>query len=68
MLLSYDWEHRLGAVVAAEYGRGRAVAISPHPENTTHETTAWRCSTSRAPSAEILRAALYWSAGGGARA
>jgi glutamine amidotransferase-like uncharacterized protein len=32
IVASYDWEGEVGAVVAAPVGRGRAVAISSHPE------------------------------------
>ena len=61
LILSYDWEQRLGAVLAADYGQGRAVAISPHPECTENE----RGDILNEPplrSAGLLRNALYWSA------
>jgi hypothetical protein len=64
MLMSYDWEHRLGAILAAPFGKGRAVAISPHPELLEHETGG-----GPVPDGELMRVslllrnALYWSAG-----
>jgi hypothetical protein len=62
MVLSYDWEHRLGAVLAADYGKGRAVAISPHPEMTEHETDTELRHEPLMKVAGILKNALYWSA------
>jgi len=32
IVASYDWEGELGAIVAAQVGAGRAVAIASHPE------------------------------------
>lgn len=32
IVASYDWEGTIGAIVAARIGRGRSVAIAPHPE------------------------------------
>ncbi len=63
MLLSYDWEQRLGAVLAGGYGRGRAVAISPHPEMTENERDQSLLNEPLMPVSEMLRAALLWSAG-----
>ena len=63
MLLSYDWEQRLGAVLAGGYGRGRAVAISPHPEMTENERDQSLLNELLMPVSEMLRAALLWSAG-----
>lgn len=62
MILSYDWERRLGAVLAADYGRGRAVAISPHPEMTAQETDTDLRNEPLLPVAGVLKNALYWSA------
>lgn len=64
LIASYDWEQRLGAVLAAPYGKGRAVAISPHPEFSANESL-------NGPLLEeplmrvsgLLKNALYWSAG-----
>lgn len=50
LVLSYDWEHRLGAVLAGHYGKGRVVAISPHPELKPRTAIG------------ILKNALTWSA------
>ncbi len=64
MLMSYDWEGRLGAVLAAPCGRGRAVAISPHPERLIGETETGALQTGPLPRcALLLRNALLWSAG-----
>jgi len=63
LLLSYDWEHRLGAVLAAPYGRGRAVAISPHPEMTENERGLEVLNEPLMPVSNLLRASLEWSAG-----
>jgi hypothetical protein len=65
MVLSYDWEQRLGAVLAGAFGHGRAVAISPHPERTQNETApdSPMRSDDLMPAAGILRNALYWAAG-----
>lgn len=32
MIASYDMDKTIGAIASAEFGHGRAVAISPHPE------------------------------------
>jgi hypothetical protein len=64
MLMSYDWEHRLGAVLAAPFRKGRAVAISPHPEFLESETAFGPLLEGDLPRAALLlRNALYWSAG-----
>lgn len=65
MVFSYDWEQRLGAVLAGGYGRGRAVAISPHPEMTEDELERYVTSTPRMPVAAMYRAAILWAAGRG---
>jgi hypothetical protein len=62
MVLSYDWEHRLGAVLAADYGKGRAVAISPHPEMTEHEADTELRNEPLMKASGLLKNALYWSA------
>ena len=61
LVLSYDWEQRLGAVLAADYGQGRAVAISPHPECTENEREDILTEPPMRVVA-LLRNALYWSA------
>jgi hypothetical protein len=64
MIFSYDWEKRLGAVLAADYGKGRAVAISPHPERTESDLGKdIPLSEPLMHAAEILRHALRWSGG-----
>lgn len=67
MVFSYDWEQRMGAVLAAGCGRGRAVAISPHPENTFEELSATPDADVKmgplTDAALILRNALLWAAG-----
>jgi len=63
MVFSYDWEHRLGAVLAAEVERGRAVAISPHPERALDDLGDEMPAGPPPPTAEILRRALVWRAG-----
>jgi hypothetical protein len=64
MVLSYDWEHRMGAVLAAPFGKGRAVAISPHPEYVEGEQPFGPAIDGPLPpAAGLLRNALYWSAG-----
>ena len=67
MVFSYDWEKRLGAVLASDYGHGRAVAISPHPERTETEVSAAAAtgiSTSPLmPVSALLRDSLTWAAG-----
>ena len=62
---SYDWERRLGAILTAPYGQGRAVAISPHPEFIEGESDSEGCVLDGEPAraALLLRNALYWSAG-----
>lgn len=69
MVFSYDWEHRLGAVLAGEYGRGRAVAISPHPERTARDVDASGLEPMPLdplmPVSELLKNALNWAAGRG---
>jgi hypothetical protein len=61
-IFSYDWEHRLGAVLAADCGQGRAVAISPHPERSEHDLTEAMPDEPLMPVARLLRNALLWSA------
>lgn len=64
MLMSYDWEHRLGAILAAPHGRGRAVAISPHPEFMENERGNGPVLEGDLMRASLLlRNSLYWSAG-----
>jgi phosphoribosylformylglycinamidine (FGAM) synthase-like amidotransferase family enzyme len=63
MVFSYDWEGRLGAVVAADYGDGRAVAISPHPERTADDIGADMPDDPLLPVAGVLRDSLLWAAG-----
>lgn len=64
MLMSYDWEGRLGAVLAAPYARGRAVAISPHPELRADEAELDAVTPGPPPPAALLlRNALLWAAG-----
>lgn len=62
---AYDWEQRLGAVLAADYGAGRAVAISGHPEMVEEDLTmeGGIATAPRMPCSLILRNALYWAAG-----
>ncbi len=63
LIASYDWEQRLGAVLAADADRGRAVAVSPHPERTEHDSGL--CEVPLAPLmpvAVLLRNALLWAA------
>lgn len=61
MVFSYDWEHRLGAVLAGSYGQGRAVAISPHPERTSGDTEATVLMNDLLPVAGVLRQSLNWA-------
>jgi hypothetical protein len=62
MIFSYDWEKRLGAVLAAEFGKGRAVAVSPHPERTEHDLDEdVALSHPLMHAAEILHHSLLWS-------
>lgn len=63
MILSYDWEHRLGAVLCAGHGRGRAVAISPHPEMTEHETYDTILHEPLMRVSDVLKNAILWAAG-----
>lgn len=63
MILSYDWEHRLGAVLAGSFGRGRAVAMSPHPERTEHDLGADIPGEPLMPCAGLLKNALEWAGG-----
>ena len=64
MVMSYDWERRLGAILAASYGRGRAVAISPHPEFQETEVEGGPVLDGEPMRAALLlRNALLWSAG-----
>ena len=63
MIFSYDWEHRLGAVLAAPYGKGRAVAISPHPEAAAHETDMEILNESPMKVSLLLKNALRWATG-----
>jgi hypothetical protein len=63
MVFSYDWEQRLGAVLAGGYGRGRAVALSPHPEMTGNERDGTVSAEPLLPASGIYRAALLWAAG-----
>lgn len=67
LVFSYDWEGRLGAVLAGACGKGRAVAISPHPERTVDDTeTDESVPLPRSPLmpvVRLLRNALMWSAG-----
>ena len=63
MVFSYDWEQRLGAVLAAPYERGRAAAISPHPERADGDLGDAIPATTLAPAALLLRNALLWAAG-----
>jgi hypothetical protein len=63
MVMSYDWEQRLGAILAGSYGNGRAVAISPHPEATEHELDTDVLREPPMKAAGLLKNALYWSAG-----
>jgi putative intracellular protease/amidase len=65
-IASYDWERRLGAILAAPYGQGRAVAISPHPEFIEGESPSEGSILDGEPAraALLLRNALYWSTGG----
>jgi hypothetical protein len=62
-LLGCDWDHRIGAVLAAPYSKGRAVAISPHPEMTENERGLEVLNEPLMPVSEFLRASLEWSAG-----
>ena len=64
MLMSYDWEHRLGALLAAPAGGGRAAAFSPHPEMREDESGTDNLTEGPLPRAALLlRNALYWSGG-----
>jgi len=63
MVFSYDWEQRLGAVVAGDFGKGRAVAVSPHPEMGENERGRELRDEPLMPASKILRSALLWSAG-----
>jgi len=64
MVLSYDWEQRMGAVLAAPFGKGRAVAISPHPERTERDFGKnILIEEPLMPVAGLLRNALVWAAG-----
>lgn len=62
LVASFDWEGRLGAILAAPFGKGRAVAFGPHPEMSEEQ---WPPSTDKPlwPCAGLLFNALYWSAG-----
>jgi len=62
MVMSYDWEHRLGAILAGSYGKGRAVAMSPHPEATEHEFDTDVLREPPMKAAGLLKNALYWCA------
>ena len=62
--MSFDWEGRLGAVIAGSFGKGRAVAIGPHPELREGETeTDIVRDAPPLRAALLLRNALYWSSG-----
>ena len=67
MVFSYDWERRLGAVLAGGHGQGRAAAISPHPEYTPAEVSVAPnnpvAMEPPMPASAILRNALFWAAG-----
>lgn len=63
MIMSYDWEGRLGAILAGDYQRGRVVAISPHPEFSACESPGGPViDEPLMPVAGLLRNALSWSA------
>lgn len=42
MIASYDIDKKVAAIVAAQYGAGRVVAFSPHPEGATCEPGVFR--------------------------
>ncbi|MHC4872053.1 MAG: hypothetical protein ACYTFY_09425 [Planctomycetota bacterium] len=65
LVLSYDWEQRIGAVLADTFGRGRAAAISPHPERTENdlEDASDPLDEPLMPVADVLKNAILWTAG-----
>ncbi|MHC4872899.1 MAG: hypothetical protein ACYTFY_13740 [Planctomycetota bacterium] len=62
ILASYDWEGRLGAIVASDYGKGRAVGISPHPERLQDDAGKDMIDGELLPVAKVLYNSLYWAA------
>lgn len=61
MIFSYDWEKRLGAVLASVYGKGRVVAISPHLERTANDLATSIPDEELMASSLILRNAVEWA-------
>lgn len=71
MICSYDRDRKIAAIAAAEYGAGRVVAFSPHPEGATCGPGVFR-DRDRLPivydgiamgTARMLDNALRWCAG-----
>jgi len=71
IVASYDGDGQVGALVAAPYARGRAVAIASHPELPVAELPIEdpsRLHSTPLPQGEVrlmLRNAVHWAAGEG---